>query len=320
MAHLIDELRTARSLLLPAGFQDPGWVPDVLGRAIPIVADEVAELFYTSRRDPWDHADFPNLAPPFELFWVEFARPRADPTDHGRGRGGQLAADEWPTRTGVLFLVASDAGPLTRAGEPRWVVHALLFVKEGRGALAGPLVGCELHVHPDGGLAGPSRLRLFGARDPMALAGTEAGHVFGQYASLFGPAFLAVSMLHCRNVSLAEVEPPPKLSRAHRRRHGLPLLRYHVLDIQPMRAVLRSEGRVERVGLRRALHLCRAHFAAYGPEYGRGRLFGRNSGRYFVPAHVRGAIDEGAIAKQYVVRAPDATGSAGPAAEERRGT
>jgi len=113
-------------------------------------------------------------------------------------------------------------------------------------------------------------------------------------------AFTTVSFMHCKNVVQRVVAPPPKLSKRHKERHGRPLFSYRVLEIEPMKQVLRTEGRSEEIGLAKALHICRGHFKDYR-EHG---LFGRNKGLYWWDQHVRGSIEAGIAAKDYSVKAP----------------
>ncbi len=63
------------------------------------------------------------------------------------------------------------------------------------------------------------------------------------------PFLFAFSLANCKNVTTSLVHPPEKLSRAHKRRHGIPLSRYYTLNIEPMKKVLREEGQVESHGL-----------------------------------------------------------------------
>lgn len=180
-----------------------------------------------------------------------------------------------------------------------WYLHALLFREEADGTLVGPLLKWALPIGPDGvALTGPH----FGLWRLDADTPERRVLVEGLAASLY-PFLLAVALLHCKNVARVPQEPSAKLSRAHERRHGRPLVRYHVLDFQPMKEVLQREGDAERVGLQRALHICRAHFA--DSTQGKG-LFGKYHGRYWVPAHVWGAVNEGAVFKDYAVREPSA--------------
>lgn len=78
-----------------------------------------------------------------------------------------------------------------------------------------------------------------------------------------------------------------------------PRLTYHVLDITPMRQVLRIEGGEAQNGTKRALHICRGHFANY--SQGRG-LFGKYHGMYWIDQHVRGSASRGFALKDYRVK------------------
>jgi len=112
---------------------------------------------------------------------------------------------------------------------------------------------------------------------------------------------MAISFMHCRNVTVVKEGPPPALSRKHERRTGRPLLRYHVLKIDHMKRVLEREGHASTDGLKKALHICRGHFATYGTE-GKGLLFGKHAGRYWIPMHTRGNPELGVINKDYEVK------------------
>jgi ribosomal protein S14 len=108
--------------------------------------------------------------------------------------------------------------------------------------------------------------------------------------------------MHCRNIAINVVAPPPKLAKAARKRHGVPLVRFRTINIEPMRQVLRTEGRSHETGIKRALHICRGHFRTYSEEK---PLFGRVSGTFFIPAHARGSASEGVVVPQYAVDVPD---------------
>ena len=85
------------------------------------------------------------------------------------------------------------------------------------------------------------------------------------------------------------------------RREKVPRIRFYTLEINPMREVLRREGQAERVGLVRALHICRGHFATYTPEH---PLFGKYVGTFWRPDHVRGSREAGEVNKNYSVGSP----------------
>ena len=115
------------------------------------------------------------------------------------------------------------------------------------------------------------------------------------------PALMAISLMNCKNVVLDPVEPDRELNR-ERQRHGhRPFVRYHTINIEPMKQVLRTEGNLETVGLKRALHRVRGHFATYTEEK---RLFGRVAGTFWIPAHRRGDLKEGVVVSDYKVNKP----------------
>ena len=64
-----------------------------------------------------------------------------------------------------------------------------------------------------------------------------------------------------------------------------PTEHYKTLVIEPLKAILRNEGRAHEHGLQKAMHICRGHFADY--TQGRG-LFGKYHGKYWMPSTVRG--------------------------------
>jgi hypothetical protein len=173
----------------------------------------------------------------------------------------------------------------------RWVSVGHLFIQpsDQPAVLIGFFV---LPIAADGHPMEGMRCDLVGDRqNPLASI-----VIYCSYASL-----LATSFMHCKNVVQRTVDPPAKLSKRHRERHGRPLFSYRVLEIEPMKQVLRTEGRVDEVGLVRALHICRGHFKDYR-EHG---LFGRNKGLYWWDQHVRGSVAAGVAAKDYSVSPPN---------------
>jgi hypothetical protein len=101
------------------------------------------------------------------------------------------------------------------------------------------------------------------------------------------PTILAMCFLNCRNVTTIENSIPQPLAKKYHARTGIWPTRYRTLVIEPMKEVLRREGQIAEVGLERALHICRGHFATY-PEDGPG-LFGKGiHGQVWIPQHLRG--------------------------------
>lgn len=120
------------------------------------------------------------------------------------------------------------------------------------------------------------------------------------------PVFMAIGLMHCKNVTVTEQRPPDWQQKAAQKKHGRPLVTYHVLNIEPMKTVLRTEGDIEHNGLKKALHICRGHFKTFTSDK---PLFGKVTGTYWWQPHVRGSIDEGVALKDYNVKAPKASES-----------
>ena len=119
---------------------------------------------------------------------------------------------------------------------------------------------------------------------------------------------VACSMANARNVTIEErlspeTKPLTHLPKALREKLKKPRLRYYVLNIGPITRALETEGNIRQNGLKRALHICRGHFATYHPDR---PLFGRPGahGAFWVPEHERGHQSEGLVTKDYSVAAP----------------
>src|SRR5262249_18232855 len=149
------------------------------------------------------------------------------------------------------------------------------------------------------GLAGPLSAQveagLRAAPDPEAPLDASK-------KALHGP-LLALAFGHCKNVTLTEHAPPPKLAAAQMKRRGWPMVTYKTLEIQPMLGVLRHEGGMARgASAQRALHITRGHFKHYQEGHG---LFGKHAGLFWWDMHVRGSLRHGVVEKDYAVRAPE---------------
>ena len=141
----------------------------------------------------------------------------------------------------------------------------------------------------------------------------------GGYYQFLCTGLLTLSFLHCKNVTLKTVEEPgsseqspPSSRKAQKKKRRKqtairdqqpvqpgPTVTYHILDVEPMKQVLRTEGQAEQQGLKRAMHICRGHFAHY--EEGKG-LFGKYHGTYWRAQHVRGSAEQGTRIKDYRIK------------------
>ena len=275
---------------------------------VPVFAAEDVARYTDSLAHPLDITDeVATLAPPFDRFWIDVDG-APDPTNTGLRAWGWLVESIDPAR------VTDQDAP--HEPSPTWILQMRLFVERrkghGEGPVASHLIGLAedgtLYRHSDGAPYWAGRLELRdGAEasdgewtiDRLSEDGSE------YWVHLLFPALLTISFLHCTNVGTTIVSPSDKLSAKHRRRHGLPLVRYMTLDIDPFRDLLIAEGATSGQGLRSALHLTRGHFKVYGPD---APLFGRHTGSWWWGPHVRGHPTAGAVVKDYRVAAPPTVG------------
>jgi hypothetical protein len=211
--------------------------------------------------------------------------------------------DEWPT-IHLLSFTVFQSYPNTNA--TRRTLSALGFPEMGNSEWIQYLGGAFIAVLPNGkpcsqlvtsgvGISSPDLIssREMARESTQKLGEVKANEVF---STLFGFQFL-----HCKNVNTIEHQPSPRLSKAFNKRHGRPLVTYKTLEIEPAKKMLEVEGGIAHNGLKKALHICRGHFATYTPEK---PLFGRVTGTVWKPSHVRGDATHGIVQKDYKVKAP----------------
>lgn len=298
---LIDEIRNGdvdlRDASSPTGASLTDWLLGASGDAMIVRADNVSEYYFEQRRNDvkiWTPLDLPTPVPPSPSTWVEFAIPHwyqaeyecphkvAMHCQHSRGKNGEHL---------VAFEVIAKYNFVPIAVRLVWGAYRLLS---------------------DGSFD------VMKSANPASNSGSEEEGVFWVYSSpenpdpqfrkefaeealriVVYPALLTFSFMHCKNVRRVENLPDEKLQKARERKGKDPLTKFYTLEINPMKEVLRKEGQVSKNGLARALHICRGHFAHYTEER---PLFGKVSGRFWVPAHVRGSKDAGEVKKDYSVK------------------
>ena len=307
MPRLIDDLRASDRIAIPWFIRrdrEREWSAGVaaahraLGdRGIPVLLiDNVAEYYFAaSDQEFWSlDKDFPNLAPPFPLFWCEHKIPRVirsrecGDTETGV-RGGRI---------GVLASALDPASDVRMDGAPpagtRWILYFTLFIDyRSNGAIEGPPGPVFLCVDAGGrALDCPWTQSYADERAPV--------EVIKSYMTWLHPALLAMSFLHCRNVALEEHRVDRPLAKKYRARHGVEPTPYKTLVIEPLKQILRREGgHGAGNGLAKAMHICRGHFADY--REGRG-LFGKYKVQVFIPATVRGTRGKSAPEREIEVK------------------
>jgi hypothetical protein len=293
---------------------------------VPVISAEDVAIYCKRLQSVWIHELVGPLAPPFPAFFIEVQGVHMEPEiGIGVRSFGALCRD----LEAANGRHAVDGLCNQRGYDPDavgWVLHTELILEWEKREPVGPVLLSLIPVARNGLwlLRDDEPLWLHGLPDLWfgdALADApeeppegEEEFMLNRLAPYLAPLLLTISFMHCRNVSLRPVDPPERLSRNHARKHGKPLTRYHVLEIEPMRRILDSEGEAQTKGLRHALHICRGHFKTFGEQ---SPLFGRHVGTYWWPAHVRGNVEHGAVEKDYRVRVDDGIGQSYRDADER---
>lgn len=270
---------------------------DQLPHAHIICADNVFEFQNNSAKEWWDfHNDFPAPVPVFDLMFIEwnthgtrsfsqlgwhFISTRFKPGDNADSIPALFNSPEVEkTKASLEFQDVLTIGSLfgtTSPGLPLFTGNLCLFVLNKKGQMK----------------ADPSFVAIAPPSDQEVIRETAY--------DAFITGVLTLSFMHCKNVvrtDATETEGPPA---KWLRRMKQPEIRYHRLEINPMKEVLRREGGSETNGLKKALHICRGHFATYTEER---PLFGSFAGTVFREAHVRGSEKEGIVVKDYSVKPP----------------
>jgi hypothetical protein len=306
MSRLIDDLRAPGAKLAMPFFVQPSkeqaWQD--LGRGVhellmnpelPVIdINNVATYYFEAEQEFWDlRDDFPNLAPPYPAFWCEC---KIAKRIHSKEKGDSDISAMIPHgRTGILIhgIPREDANGTGIPDNVRWILWCELFIDFGRRGIVadGPHGSVMICVDANGAIVGLPQMQSF--------AGNEHAPIMKSYITWLYPALLAISFLHCKNVTVVENRVPAPLAKKYHARHGIRPANYKTLVIEPLKNILRTEGRSGEVGVQKALHICRGHFRDY--REGRG-LFGKLHQLVWMPSIVRGTKGEKAPPREVEVK------------------
>lgn len=269
--------------------------------------------------------DFPNIAPPFEnfiMFAEETSAFHAQP-DGSRARITDVAPrfryGVWVVSRPIEKADSREAIDsfsewgtnrlLLKKSGVKWYTQVALFIQRSRVHEIEHVGLTQVLVDESGKL---DSLRFFPRKRLVAeleqthkltpdQANTAAQR--NMMALLYAP-FLAISFLHCKNVTYQDAvltRPEQRHAKKFESKSGIPAAIWKTINVQPMQRILTTEGDSESAGLMQALHICRGHFKDY--RNGRG-LFGKIKGLYWWDQHLRGNEAAGVIIKDYNVLPP----------------
>jgi hypothetical protein len=295
MPRLIDELRSERTFQMPvwvAPYHYSAWEQHAM-RMMPLLddpqlpvlrIDNVADYYYHgSDQEYWDlKHDFPNLAPPYPAFWCEH---HIVSHIHSKEKGHTDIAALVGSRGRIGALIHA-LNPADVKGEgdlpegTRWILWAELFID----------YGLNKHDRP----TGPHGSTFFtidalgrhlGKPWMQGFARPEDANFMKSLMTFYHPTLLAMSFLHCKNVKVEDNRVSKPLAKKWHEKTGRWPAQYKTLIIEPLKQILRHEGRSDQVGVAKAMHICRGHFRDY--REGRG-LFGKYKQLVWFPQIIRG--------------------------------
>lgn len=267
-----------------------------LAMALRFQIDNVAHFVYeyyppdiANMKAPADLV--PNIAPLAPVMWFEYS--------------GSAVGKDPMKRFGCLVSVCYDreetpdhvwADTAMRA-EIRWIIRLHCFYHLPQGL-------CSTNWIHYQSITDEGAFEDFIARErsPYSLqsAYDDKNAPFSQmYVEEF-IALFAICFSHCKGTEIKEIPVSRQVRRAAERAKKT-LYTFHTIDINPSANILRTEGHISENGLARALHICRGHFAHYTVEK---PLFGKYTGTFYRPMHIRGKAEQGVSIKDYRVHPP----------------
>lgn len=272
----------------PVKGADPKLLHMALGLANvtgPVVDATAIYRSLVARDDPVAiYEDHPCVAPPWRDASICYVN------EHGNVIVMTVAVDDHLVLEGKVGLDKApwEPGNSVDWDRVRWTLHAFVWIG-GRShgtscPTGGPVHMWQFAVYEDGA---PADLHWVHIVPDYPMERWDMAHLV-----LLG----ALNFCNCRNVELVE----PRRPRAEARRIARTGMQVHTINVFPAGRSTRSARDDGSLGT--PLTSVRGHFACYGPEYGKGLLFGKYSGRFWIPQHARGDATLGETQADYVLR------------------
>lgn len=178
----------------------------------------------------------------------------------------------------------------TNDGEIKWVVVIHIYSRRDSEKELSYMASSRVGILADGTIA----------KDFSQIYATEE-HYFNcpdirsAVFTVMLPMFMSISLMHCKNIELVD-EPMSRQVRRRKERKGEVV--YKVLAIEPFKQQVRRQVMPGESEIKKALHICRGHFATYTDKK---PLFGKYTGTFWRSMHVRGNAEQGKVVKDYTV-------------------
>lgn len=262
----------------------------------------ISDYFWSSDNEYHDLVHF-NLSPPFPFFTTRY---RLASQTYSKEHGTTPQPGWRQTEVLTVFQTIESVAHIERLHGPqirrvaqdrlptsaKWIQEAAVYFVRKRQIIGDIVYLYALNEYGQimSNEAGETAFFIIHS----TLDESEAPHLVS-YLHVSG---MALTFLHCRNVEI--LDPPPASKKRLPRKVKFES-RYHRLKINAIGPGKRSQTTSRGTGITQGLHVIRGHFRSYGPEFGKGKLFGRLSGRFWVAAHLKGDEGAGVIDKDYEI-------------------
>lgn len=262
---------------------------------VPVIAADDVAFYVSTLPEGTKFRDVvASMAPPFNGFFIEF----------------QKVPNKWNLYAwGVLISAIEDPKKIIQMegddNKPRWILNFETFIEYKKGHPIGPIADHQAGLGEDGTWFRHANNEVWWGGGPVEFDEDPPVQVVQQIgnnvAQLLFPVLLTISFIHCKNTNLIAMNPSEKLSKKHKKRTGHDLIRYHILDIDPLRKLFEQYKTNKKTDLRNAFHLCRGHFKTFTKD---APLFGKYTGTFWWDQQARGSQKAGIVLKDYRVSAP----------------
>ena len=252
----------------------------VIDRLPKFVISNVADFYYFHEKEYWKIEDFPYPHPPFDELWFEYQTPTEFLKRLIPEMDDPVYAADLLGRIHINFCgVCTKNEDVTESYGHDWTIRGFMIYTHAHGPLKDHPAKLEpyldLHFSIRDGIA----------KNSVMIYKKSQGEPTDM-VNAFHPVLMAFSFASCRNIEIIRVEPSKELNRARRKKGKVPITPHHLIKILPFGKVFQKQSRTVSVGEDGKIDITirRGSFARYGPDFGRGLLFGKYSGTFWRPA------------------------------------
>lgn len=299
-------------------------------KSIIIDSTEAARIYFEEeKKDEWTISDFDCLAPVFERVFLDFQHPQKIILENEEMVWGPHMPECWG-----LDCLWQPATPLSIEHsckklpfyEPykkvmyqwiegaKWILDVYLYWRI-ENQLNGPIWFWRLFLDYDGAIIpykkgtrtmdGPLYDNMINdmATD-KGLSTVEVHKILHENLSSFlHTGLMAINLMHCNNVSVIDSPQEPSIVPSkNKQKKGekiyTPVV-FKTLVVTPFKEIIRQKPSIkEQSENKKRYHWVKGCYKTYTEK---NKLFGRLTGRFFIPAHYSGSIKKGYVEKDYKI-------------------